>query len=1065
MCSPQPPLFLPFLFLVLLVGPLTCAALSPQPLRTALRSRLRPVAASPFFGQQRTFAVAAETVSSTASPNLSLSPSLPPSLSLSSPRRDGVPPCSADRQLADLSGSRSRRGRNSKRENTRELRALFFVPSRVIWPPLHWRSRERGNDEREGKERPSWAARSAWGRQPFLYPLQLRSPSPLHVHPRVAVPHADPMSLRSAASTQPAWPRASLTSSAPPSPFPPSSARFCSSPSVSSSSEYFSRLSKASSLLRLLSLSPFPPTSSLLSLGPVVLSSPSSLHKKFRGLPAGSAASHDLVAVAGRIQSIRNGGMFIDLFSPCDEAKLQLFVSLSSASSSQLFSESDEKEIPAHDLKGEAARQEQPRRPEEVPSVDVLPFLDLGDFLLARGRIRRTQRNELTLNVERLGGLQLVAKRLLPVDLSLSLSSRPSSPSAPRAVSTNASPQRCLKGGKRRAGEDTPVLSASDVLPVSQASSTSALAAGVHAHADAQQPASVLGSPWTALPSSIIDSFASLPSPQRDAQLLHSSRLREALRLRSFIVQTVRSKLLSEAFLEVDTAVLHAAAAPHRSKEKEAENTDKMQSKGLETACAGEDLLGRVSQSPAQTKELAGASCQEKGTNQTTEARTRDGNPEERSASTARLFESYLHALDLPVHLRIAPELALKRLVVSGIADKVFEIGRCFRNEGISWRHQPEFLSMEAYATFWTYEDMLALTEEILRLCAARVISLRAPGASPSESSSPSLSSAPCLPRSRPSFLASLFSLTPWGRRKSKASATAIGERSADSAPRAETRGGSHNREIRISWQGHEIDLSGPWRRMTMVDALREYTGIDFERLSHQEAVRAVALRLQACSRTAQERSSAGSSSLSSEEQESADGAWAASVKKAGAKSLPPECLTSLEELMAFAFKEWVEKRLIQPTHIEHTPLALSPLAAEKFTKDAGNDGTRRRLPVAERFETYVAGMEMADGYSELTDPLEQLKRFASQRKEAKTSVDDHADACGGLTPETQDTKNQAEAKADRTVPNQEFIAALMLGLPPTAGLGIGLDRLVMLLTDAPLIRDVVHMPLRKSVF
>ncbi|PFH36580.1 tRNA ligases class II (D, K and N) domain-containing protein [Besnoitia besnoiti] len=896
------------------------------------------------------------------------------------------------------------------------------------------------------RQESSATSSAAWGRRSFSaahHPLQ-SSLSPAAAFSSAC--HASPSDSASA-SPSPSSPLCSPSS-------PPSSpsSRHTSAPASSSrcplSSEYSVRLAKASSLLRQLALTPFPPTSSLLSLIPSALSSPSSLHRRFRSLPPGSAASpQEVFSVAGRVQSIRNGGMFIDLWNPADEAKLQLFVSLNSPSSA-----SPQNRPSAGSPRG------------EVPSVDLLPFLDLGDFLLARGTLRRTSKGELTLHVERCGGLHLVAKRLLPLDLSLSLSSTlpaASSASSPTAAAQHAAPQR-PRNPKRRGDQSSSTVSAPAVLEAlrgARASPPSSAGpsrrpAGL-ARASEGTPGAASLSPWTVAhpASAVCGAFSSLPSPQRDAQLLHTSRLRETLRLRSLIVHTVRQKLIAEDFLEVDTAVLQPAAAASSPREKS--------HTGLRGAGAREPP--RTEETPndaadfADAAEVRGEGRPESGA-ESDAHRGSEGSPTgEKAAPTARLFDSYLHALDMPVQLRVAPELALKRLVVSGISDKIFEIGRCFRNEGISWRHQPEFLSMEAYATFWTYEDMIALTEEVVRLCAAQVVSLKA--SSPYRDAEPP---APSAARQN-SLLSSLLSFVPWSRRKPQRCASRVTGRDTRGTSNASAAGewDSPSPGVRISWQGQEIDLSAPWRRLTMVEALREYAGIDFERLSHAEAVREVEWRLERKQKDGEmngRSSSPSFASLASDgSQERGDFSEASDSKNSGPKTLRPECYASVEELMDFAFKEWVEKRLVQPTHILHTPLALSPLAAEKRTDPEAR--ARPKIPVAERFEAYIGGMEIADGYSELTDPLEQLQRFSVQaqtlRNRGEGKAQRHLEA-----PE----ENESE-KANRLIPNQEFIAALMLGLPPTAGLGIGLDRLVMLLTDSPLIRDVVHMPLRKSVF
>lgn len=279
--------------------------------------------------------------------------------------------------------------------------------------------------------------------------------------------------------------------------------------------------------------------------------------------------------------------------------------------------------------------------------------------------------------------------------------------------------------------------------------------------------------------------------------------------------------------------------------------------------------------------------------------------------AAARPFLTYHNALDRQLSLRIATELHLKRLVVGGL-ERVYEIGRIFRNEGLSTRHNPEFTTLEAYQAYADYREMMDLTERLVQAAAM----------------------------------------------------AAVG-----------------------SLQVGALNFAGPWRRVTMIEAVREATGIDFAALrSDEEAVAAV----------------------------EASGCGPARGQTWGA-------------LLAELFELHAESRLIQPTFVVGHPVETSPLAKR--------DPADPRL--TERFEVYVQGRELANAFSELNDPLDQRARFEAQLAERQAG------------------RGQEEAHPL----DEEFLAALEVGLPPTGGLGIGIDRLVMLLTGAPAIRDVILFP------
>jgi lysyl-tRNA synthetase class 2 len=283
--------------------------------------------------------------------------------------------------------------------------------------------------------------------------------------------------------------------------------------------------------------------------------------------------------------------------------------------------------------------------------------------------------------------------------------------------------------------------------------------------------------------------------------------------------------------------------------------------------------------------------------------------------AAARPFITHHNALDMDLYLRIAPELYLKRLVVGGF-EKVFEINRNFRNEGISTRHNPEFSMLEFYTAYQTYEHLMALIEQMLREVAQVVL------------------------------------------------------------------GGTA-----LVYQGQEIDLARPYQRLTIADAIRQYDPeVTDAALGNRDAL-------------------------------------IARLKTLGIAHRPEDGLGGLQLTL---FENTVEQQLVQPTFIVDYPTEVSPLARR-------ND---RNPDITERFELYIAGREMANGFSELNDPEDQAERFLQQVKQ----------------------KDAGDAEAMHY--DADYIRALEYGMPPTAGAGIGIDRLVMLLTDSPSIRDVIPFPL-----
>ncbi len=284
--------------------------------------------------------------------------------------------------------------------------------------------------------------------------------------------------------------------------------------------------------------------------------------------------------------------------------------------------------------------------------------------------------------------------------------------------------------------------------------------------------------------------------------------------------------------------------------------------------------------------------------------------------AAARPFITHHNALDIDIYMRIAPELYLKRLIVGGM-ERVFEMNRCFRNEGIDNRHNPEFTTIESYQAYGDVEDAIRLTENIVSYCAQEVLGTQ-----------------------------------------------------------------------EITYQGTEINLTPPWNRITMAEGVKKYTGEDFDAVTSIEEARAIADRLNV-------------------EYTDNDG---------------------IGKILNLCFEDYVEANLIQPTIVYGHPKEISPLAK----------ANRENPLTTERFEAFIYGRELANGFSELNDPIDQKQRFLDQLKE----------------------REHGDDEAHRM--DEDFVTALEYGLPPTSGLGIGVDRLVMFLTDSASIRDVLLFPLMK---
>ncbi len=286
--------------------------------------------------------------------------------------------------------------------------------------------------------------------------------------------------------------------------------------------------------------------------------------------------------------------------------------------------------------------------------------------------------------------------------------------------------------------------------------------------------------------------------------------------------------------------------------------------------------------------------------------------------AAARPFETHYNALNENVKLRISLELYLKRLIVGGM-ERVYEIGRVFRNEGLDTRHNPEFTLMELYQAYTDYNGMMDLTENMFRHVAQEVCGTTT-----------------------------------------------------------------------ISYNGVEIDLGSPFKRVTMIDAVKEYAGVDFDLIKDTEEAK----------------------------------------KIADEKGVHYEERHKKGDILSLFFEEFVEEHLVQPTFVLDHPVEISPLTKRKPDKP----------DYVERFELFITCREMCNAYSELNDPIDQRARFAAQEE---------AFAAG-------------DEEANHT--DEDFLNALEIGMPPTGGIGYGIDRLVMLLTDSPAIRDVLLFPTMKTL-
>ena len=285
--------------------------------------------------------------------------------------------------------------------------------------------------------------------------------------------------------------------------------------------------------------------------------------------------------------------------------------------------------------------------------------------------------------------------------------------------------------------------------------------------------------------------------------------------------------------------------------------------------------------------------------------------------AAARPFVTYHNTLDMTLYMRIAPELYLKRLIVGGL-ERVYELGRCFRNEGMDYKHNPEFTTAELYQAYADYRDMMDLTEKIVSETAQKVLGT-----------------------------------------------------------------------MKITYEGTEIDLTPPWPRMSMIEAVAKYTGKDFSGVTDVEMARKIAAELE----------------------------------------VPVEETFGVGKIINACFDAHVEDKLIQPVFITGHPKEVSPLAKS----------SAENPEITERFEGYIYAREICNGFTELNDPLDQRERFMKQMEE------------------------RARGNTEAHMMDEDFLNALEYGLPPTAGLGIGIDRLVMFLTDSPSIRDVLFFPHMRS--
>ena len=286
--------------------------------------------------------------------------------------------------------------------------------------------------------------------------------------------------------------------------------------------------------------------------------------------------------------------------------------------------------------------------------------------------------------------------------------------------------------------------------------------------------------------------------------------------------------------------------------------------------------------------------------------------------AAARPFITHHNTLDMDMYLRIANELYLKRLIVGGF-DKVYELGRMFRNEGISIKHNPEFTNIELYAAYEDYNDMMDITEEIISTVAQKVLGT-----------------------------------------------------------------------TKITYQGTPIDLTPGWRRLPMIDAIKEVTGVDFNEINTDEEASEAARKL----------------------------------------GIEVEGTLERGNVINLVFEEKVEETLVQPTFIMDYPVEVSPLTKRKPSDPR----------LVERFEVFIGGREYGNAYSELNDPIDQYERFLEQAKQ------------------------KADGNEEANDMDDDFVKALEYGMPPTGGLGIGVDRLIMLLTDSASIRDILFFPTMKPL-